>query len=219
MLRFGPYEPGTETDAVGFATRERPGGAGPHVEICMITTADGLTAVGNQSAPLGGPEDQAILRAWRMACDIVLVGAGTVRKEGYGLPSRTDLRIAVVTESCDLDWEMPLFSSGRGIVVTSLDAPQVPVESVRAGTGSVDLAGAISRLGARVVHVEGGPTLNAALLGADLVDAINLTFSPKLAGPHPGDPISTAFAGPRRFRLADAARDGDFVFTRYERTR
>lgn len=223
VQRFGPYQPGAETDAPGFATRERAPKAGPHVEICMITTTDGVTAVGNQSAPLGGPEDQAILRAWRQRCDIVLVGAGTVRKEGYGLPGRADLRIAVVTETCSLDWSEPLFASGRGIVATSLDAPDVPVPSLRAGTGAVDLAGIIgllrTEMGASVVHVEGGPMLNAALLGADLVDAINLTFSPRLAGPHAGDPIVTAFAGPRTFALVDAARDGDFVFTRYERTR
>lgn len=221
VQRFGPFQPGTATDAPGFATCDRAPKAGPHVEICMITTTDGVTAVGDQSAPLGGPEDQAILRAWRQNCDIVLVGAGTVRKEGYGLPGRADLRIAVVTESCNLDWSVPLFASGRGLVATSLGAPQVPVQSLRAGTGSVDLAGIIdllhTELGASVVHVEGGPTLNAALIGAGLVDAINLTFSPRLAGPHSGDPIVTAFAGPGTFRLVDAARDGDFVFTRYER--
>ncbi|MGA1363080.1 MAG: dihydrofolate reductase family protein [Ilumatobacteraceae bacterium] len=223
MQRFGPLQPGTVTDAMGFATRERAQRPGAHVEICMITTTDGVTAVGNQSAPLGGPEDQAILRAWRQNCDIVLVGAGTVRKEGYGLPGRPDLQIAVVTESCSLDWTVPLFASGRGIIATSHGAPQVPVRSLRAGDGAVDLSGIIrlihDDLGASVVHVEGGPTLNAALLGADLVDAINLTFSPRLAGPHGGDPIVTAFAGPRGFALVDAARDGDFVFTRYERAR
>jgi riboflavin biosynthesis pyrimidine reductase len=185
----------------------------------MITTLDGLTDVGGQSAPLGGPEDQAILRAWRQQCDMVLVGAGTVRKEGYGPPSRSDLRIAVVTRSCDLDFSEPLFTSGRGIVATAHDAPAVPVESVRAGQGSVDLPGIISALGVRVLHVEGGPHLNASLLAADLVDAINLTFSPRLAGPHGSEPIATAMPAARGFQLVDAARDGDFVFTRYERVR
>jgi riboflavin biosynthesis pyrimidine reductase len=104
-------------------------------------------------------------------------------------------------------------------VVTSLDAPDVPVESVRAGTGEVDLRAAVAMLGARVVHVEGGPALNASLLEADLVDAVNLTFSPRLGGAHTTDAIATAFAGPRRFVLVDSVRDGDFVFARYERAR
>lgn len=219
MQRLGPLSPGTQVDADGFAARERPDTGAPHVEICMITTPDGATSLDGRSGPLGGTADQLMLRAWRRACDIVLVGAGTARAEKYGPPSREGLRIAVVTRSCGLDWSSPLFASGRGIVVTALDAPDVPVESVRAGTGEVDLRAAVDMLGARVVHVEGGPALNASLLEADLVDAVNLTFSPRLSGAHTTDAIATAFAGPRRFVLVDSARDGDFVFARYERAR
>ena len=185
----------------------------------MITTPDGATAVDNKSAGLGGPADQAMLRAWRSACDVILVGAGTVRAEGYGLPSRTDLRIAVVTNSCDLDFTIPLFASGRGFLVTTTDAPEVQVETLRVGTGRVDLRGAIAALSAEVIHVEGGPALNAALLTEDLVDAVNLTFSPKLAGAHHSDPIATTVPHPTRFALVDAAREDDFVFARYERVR
>ena len=219
MQRLGPLSPGTEVDADGFAARERTGPGAPHVEICMIATPDGATSLDGRSGPLGGTADQQMLRAWRRACDIVLVGAGTARAEKYGPPSREDLRIAVVTRSCGLDWSSPLFASGRGLVVTTLDAPGIPVESVRAGTGEVDLGAAIGLLGAGVVHVEGGPALNASLLEADLVDAVNLTFSPRLGGAHSTDAIATAFAGPRRFVLVDSARDGDFVFARYERAR
>lgn len=219
MQRFGPKAPGTETDAVGFATRERPPQGRPHVEICMITTADGATSLNDTSGPLGGPADQAMLRAWRQMCDIVLVGAGTVRAEGYGLPSREDLNIAVVTATCNIDPSIPLFASGRGFLATSVDAPESPVASVRAGTGSVDLAGIINQLGANVIHVEGGPRLNASLLDADLVDAINLTFSNRLAGKHHSDPVATSTHDATRFSLVDAARDGDFVFARYERKR
>lgn len=183
----------------------------------MITTPDGATAVDTKSAGLGGPADQAMLRAWRSACDVILVGAGTVRAEGYGLPSRPDLRIAVVSRSCDIDFTIPLFSSGRGFVVTTEDAPDIPVESVRAGRGTIDFARAMEALDSRVIHVEGGPTLNSALMQADLVDAVNLTFSPRLAGPHHSDAIATAMNGPRTFALVDAAREGDFVFARYER--
>ena len=212
-------DPGTETDASGFATRVRPNTGRAHVEICMITTPDGATSLNNTSGPLGGPADQAMLRAWRQMCDVILVGAGTVRAEGYGLPSRADLNIAVVTASCNVDPAIPLFASGRGFLATSLDAPDTPIASVRAGKGSVDLAGIIDQLDARIIHVEGGPRLNASLLDAGLVDAINLTFSHRLAGHHHSDPIATATRDTTRFTLVDAARDGDFVFVRYERTR
>lgn len=211
--------PGTEIDALGFATRRRAPRDTPYVEICMITTPDGATSLNNRSGPLGGPADQAMLRAWRQTCDIVMVGAGTVRAEGYGLPSRADLNIAVVTGTCNVDPTIELFASGRGFLATATDAPQSSVASVRAGTGAVDLAGIIGQLDARVIHVEGGPRLNASLLDAGLVDAINLTFSHRLAGLHHSDPVATATRNSTRFALVDAARDGDFVFARYERRR
>lgn len=185
----------------------------------MITTPDGETSVSGRSAPLGGPADQAMLRAWRSQCGVTMVGAGTVRAEGYGVPSRPDLRVAVVTASCDIDPELPLFASGRGFLVTTTDAPQTSIETLRCGTGRVDLPAAIASLGHAVIHVEGGPSLNAALLALDLVDAINLTFSRRLAGAHSGDPIATPFPTARRFRLVDAATEDGFVFARYERDR
>ena len=222
MLRTGPLSPGTEVSPQEFVTRQRNGN-GPWVEICMITTPDGATSHDGRSAPLGGPADQAMLRAWRSACGVVMVGAGTVRAEGYGLPSRPDLRVAVVTKSCNVDAGLPLFASGRGYLVTTTDAPYTPVETVRCGTGEIDFHAAISELAARsdngIIHVEGGPTLNAALLDLDLVDAINLTFSHRLAGPHSGDAIATATRSQRRFVIADAAIQDGFVFVRYERAR
>lgn len=164
-----------------------------------------------------------MLRAWRSVCGVIMVGAGTVRTEGYGLPSRSDLRVAVVSRTCEIDPDMALFSSGRGFLITTTDAPESPIETLRCGTGAVDLRAAVAGLGAmfgnRVIHVEGGPTLNAALLAEDLVDAINLTFSHRLAGHHGGDPIATSFAPPRRFSIADVATEDGFVFVRYERSR
>lgn len=200
--------------------RERTGN-GPWVEICMITTPDGATSHEGRSAPLGGPADQAMLKAWRSACGIIMVGAGTVRAEGYGLPSRQDLQVGVVTRTCAVDANLPLFASGRGLLVTTADAPQSPIRTVRHGHGTVDLRAAVDELAtissSPVIHVEGGPTLNAALLDEGLVDAINLTFSHRLAGDHSGDPISTATRTPHGFVLADAATQDGFVFARYER--
>ena len=189
----------------------------------MITTPDGATSQSGRSAPLGGPADLAMMLAWRSRSDLVLVGAGTAREEGYGIPNQPGLRIAVVTRSCNLDPTMPLFASGRGFLVTTRDAPQSPIETLRCGTGKVDLREAILELGrvraGAVIHVEGGPSLNASLLADDLVDAVNLTFSRRLAGPHAGDPIATGFSPSRRFSIADVATQDGFVFVRYERVR
>lgn len=182
----------------------------------MITTLDGAIDVDGRSGPLGGPADQARLVALRERASVVLVGAGTVRAERYGPPSRADLTIGVVTASATLDYTSPLFASGQGFVVTTEDAPEVPVASVRAGRGRIDFTSVITRLPAGIVHVEGGPMLNAALLEADLVDALNLTISPHLVGAR-GPSLSLPPHPARRFRLVDISHVDQFAFVRYER--
>ena len=152
------------------------------VELCMISTPDGVTDVAGRSGPLGGPTDRDVLLALRANADVVLVGAGTVRAEQYRAPSASPLPIVVVTRSCQLDFDSSLFTSGWGMLATTVDAPPTSVRTFRAGEGDVDLSLIIQQLrnelNARVIHVEGGPDLNTSLLQADLVDAINLTISP-----------------------------------------
>jgi len=186
------------------------------VEICMISTPDGVIDVEGRSRPLGGPADQARLIALRGAAAVVMVGAGTARTENYGPPSKAGLRIAVVTKTCALDFSSPLFSSGAGLVATTMSAPALNVETVRAGDTSVDMAGIIAQLPHGVVHVEGGPMLNAALFDADCVDAINLTMSPRIGG-FRGPSLSQAPHALRHFTCVSLTTDSDFVFARYEK--
>ena len=187
------------------------------VEVCMITTPDGAIDVQGRSRPLGGPADQARLLQLRAAAAVVLVGAGTARLENYGPPSAPGLRIGVVTLSCALNFDSPLFTSGAGFVVTTTDAPPVPVDSIRAGVGTIDFVSVIQQLPEGIVHVEGGPQLNAALLDADLVDALNITVSPKLVGAR-GPSLSVAPHTLRRFALASVEQRDNFAFVRYVRS-
>jgi riboflavin biosynthesis pyrimidine reductase len=184
----------------------------------MISTPDGEVDVAGRSGPLGGPADQARLLALRKRASVVLVGAGTVRAEKYRAPSRTNLPIAVVTRTCDVDFASSLFTSGAGIIVTTLSAPEVPVPSLRAGTTEVDLRAIVQQLPNGIVHVEGGPSLNAALLREDLVDAINFTFSPHIGGRR-GPSFTTPTNVLHRFRLTEFETPDSFVFARYERIR
>ncbi len=188
------------------------------IEVCMVTTPDAWTEVDGRSAPLGGPEDQEMFLAWRRDSDLVLVGAGTVRAEGYGPPSRSGLRVAVVSASADVDPRSPLFASGAGLLLTTLDAPPVDVETLRAGIGSVDLALGLGMLGELIIQVEGGPRLNASLLATDLVDAVNISLSPILTGAD-GRSWVDGPTPPRGFALEMLARAGGQVFARYSRLR
>ncbi len=183
----------------------------------MIAGADGATAVEGRSGGLSSPTDTAMLLALRRRAGIVLVGAATVRAEGYGPPSRAGLRIGVVSSRGEgLDFASPLFTSGAGFVVTTTDAPELPVETVRSGVrGHVDLVGAVAQLDVGIISVEGGARLNAALLDAGLVDEINLTTSPNVVGGDSSRLTAGAREQPLRLELAHLAEHDGFLFARY----
>ena len=87
--------------------------------------------------------------------------------------------------------------------------------------GGVDLAAGLRALraehGVASVLCEGGPTLNAALLAAGLVDELSLTLSPRLAGG--SDPLSIiggiALGEPRGLTLRSVHEADGMLFLRY----
>jgi riboflavin biosynthesis pyrimidine reductase len=188
----------------------------PAVRLNMIASLDGAATVDGLSGGLGGSADHRVFAALRALADVVLVAAGTVRAERYG-PSKVPL--AIVTRSCALDLDAPLFAEGaRVIVLTVATAPPKAVAAARqvadvlvAGEQTVDLHVALQLLGAagyRSVLAEGGPSLNAQLAAADLIDELCLTIAPYLLG---GD-SRRILAGPRvnmnRFALHTVCEDG-----------
>jgi riboflavin biosynthesis pyrimidine reductase len=210
-------------DAVDLATeytdaRRRRRDGRPWVLVNMISSLDGAVAINERSGGLGGPADRQVFGVLRGLADLVLVGAGTARAERYGPPARAGLRIAVVTRSADLDWSSPLFTSGAGFVITTEDAPAVPVDSVRAGHGSVDLAGAVGQLSADVVLCEGGPSLNGDLVTEGVVDEWCITLSPMLVGGSAGRAARSAVAQPTGYELVHVLEEDGFLFVRAVRT-
>jgi riboflavin biosynthesis pyrimidine reductase len=190
----------------------------PWVEICMVASIDGATTVDGTSGGLSSATDHELLLSLRLMADVVVVGAATARAEGYGPPRKAGLRVGVVTSSGrGLDWDSALFTSGAGFLITTIDAPEVPVDTVRAGYGTVDLRSALDQLGVGFVHGEGGGRLNGSLLEADLVDEVNLTISPHLAGGDSGRITVEASSALRRFQLAQVLEEDGFVFCRYVR--
>jgi riboflavin biosynthesis pyrimidine reductase len=216
----------------------------PAIRLNMIASVDGATAVAGVSGPLGGSGDRRVYLTLRALADMILVAAGTMRAERYGPvalpPHLLDARrqrglgpvppIAVVSRSCQLDWESPFFTTAaaRPIVVTVEEAPaeararaaQV-AEVLVAGERDVDLAlalAALGRMGARTVLAEGGPTLNGQLAATGLLDEICLTISPLLAA---GDARRIAsgppLADPPWLRLRSLCEEDDFLFLRYRR--
>jgi len=186
--------------------------------MCMVASLDGSTVVDGRSTALSSPADRDVLLGLRAVADVVLVGAETVRREGYGPPSKAGLRVGVVSRTGRVDTSAPLFTSGAGFLVLPEDAPPVDAPSVRAGRGGVDLTLALSMIDGTFVQLEGGARLNAAMLDADVVDEVNLTVTPAAVG---GTGPRLADGAPnmdRRFTLAQVCEDDGFLFLRYRRT-
>lgn len=225
----------------------RPGTADrPWVAVNMVTSLDGATAVSGASAGLSHPTDKVVFRTLRSLADVILVGAGTWRAEGYRPPRTSEAdqawrveqgrpahpRIAVVSGRLELDLDLPFFTETptRPIVVTAAgsdagrrDALAAVADVVIAGTDDVDIGDALAQIGAtgaRVVVCEGGPTLNAALLASSRIDEFCLTLAPLLAG-GTSDRAITAPTGeiPQDLRLERVLEDDGFLVLRYVRDR
>ena len=221
MLLPEPAE-ATVDELYGVA-RPRPADR-PWVGVVMITSLDGSTAVAGRSGGLGNATDAAILGALRRAADVVIVGAGTARAEGYGAPRQAGLRIGVVTSSGRVDPASELFTSGAGFLVAPVDGPSLPagIDVVRAGRGEVDLGLAVRRLGDVIddpglVQAEGGPQLNGRLLASGCVDELDLTLAPAIVG----GAGSRAFVGAPEalacYDLAHLGTDGGYLYGRWVR--
>ena len=198
----------------------------PWLGLCMVASIDGSTVVGGNSGRLSSATDGAVLAQLRQLADVILVGATTVRHEGYGPPRKPGQRIGVVTNSGSIDFTSELFTTGAGFVVTSEDSDfAIPddVEVVRAGHKHVEFDQIIERLGVlipgcKVVQAEGGASLNGALLDAGVIDEINLTTSPATFGGDGPRLAVGAQARTARFDVAQLAIDDEsFVYTRWLR--
>jgi riboflavin biosynthesis pyrimidine reductase len=198
--------------------RPRPDGR-PWLGVCMVASIDGSTVVHSNSRSLSSKTDQEVLLTLRDLADVLIVGAATVRIEGYGPPRKRGQRVGVVSRRGDVDASSALFTSGAGFLILPEDAPPTSVDAVRAGIGEVDFARALGQLDANFVQAEGGALLNGALSAADVIDELNLTISPQLAGGDGPRVTSGAAQVSRKMRLAHVLEDEGFLFTRYLRAR
>ncbi len=158
----------------------------PFVALNMVTSADGRAAVVGRTSPLSSPSDRAMFHGLRERVDCVMVGAGTVRAEGYGnMIKDADARARRATLGLDPE---PV----AAVVSRSGD---VPLEGAVVGDDPAELLGALKAdHGVCSVLCEGGPMLNRHLLAQGLVDELFLTISAQLVGG--GDPLTMVRGAP-----------------------
>lgn len=215
-----PARPITVAEACA-ADRPAHAAGRPWVALCMVASMDGSTTLGGASAGLSSDTDREMLLTLRTLADVIIVGAGTVRAEDYGVPKKPGQRIGVISHSGKVDPSSRLFTSGAGFLILPEDAPPTSIESVRAGVGELDLAAALLQLPGSPVFVqaEGGPSINGALAAADLIDELNLTTSPQFVGGDGKRITADMQAVGQPYDLVQLCEDDGFLFSRYVRHR
>jgi riboflavin-specific deaminase-like protein len=236
--------PGADTDPLAvYAVDRPPVPQRPWVFANMVGGLDGSAAHGGRVGALSGPTDRSLFVLLRSFADAVVVGAGTVRAEGYGpvrLPDELTRRrldegreavppIVVVSRSLRFDWSSRLFSPdvpAQTIVVTAEAAGQEAIAEARAharvilaGGERVDLPAALGELramGVGALLTEGGPTLLGELIHGALLDELCLTISPLVGG----DPLPIVVSPPAAdalvaFALASVLEEDGHLFLRY----
>ncbi|MER5195377.1 pyrimidine reductase family protein [Streptomyces sp. NPDC002755] len=218
----------------------------PWLRANMVSTLDGAAQHDGRSQPISTATDMRIFGTLRGLADVVVVGAETVRLEGYrpararaGFAGRREAAgqgpapaVAVVTASLDLDFSLPLFTSPLvpTLILTGAAAAPDRVAAAEKAGARVVIAGdgagvepdravrALAELGHTRLLTEGGPRLLGQFVAAGVLDELCLTVSPMLAV---GDAQRIAggpsVAVPRRFALVSLLEEEGFLFGRYQR--
>ncbi len=221
----------------------------PYVLLNMVMSVDGKVVIEETEQGIGSAVDQRLMRELRVNADVVLNGAETLRTSGSsprlgGIAELEQLRrergqsrfpmVATISGSGELPLDRIFFTAddfGAVIYLASsapaarrlaIEATGRQVVTVPAGN---EVPGMLrhmrTELGARVLLLEGGPTLNAAFFRADAVDEIFLTVGPVVVGgsenktPVEGSPYGRETAP--RLRLVSAIPHDETgeVFLRY----
>lgn len=220
--------------------------SGRHVRANFVASVDGSATVDGLSGKLGAPADKRVFDLLRRLCDVVVVGAGTVRAEGYGAMAldadavawrvangRSEHpRFAIVSASLNLDPKGDLFAGApvRPLILTSRAADasrraelaQV-AEVVDCGEVLVSAARIVNELVHRelpIILCEGGPMLLGTFIEEDALDDLCLTVSPTLEGGAGPRIASGGYrGGVRPMHLEHVLLSGSMMLTRYTRDR
>ncbi|BDZ50776.1 hypothetical protein GCM10025867_30170 [Frondihabitans sucicola] len=170
----------------------------PWLRINLIAAVSGDAAGSDgTSESLSNPADRAILRAIRDVADAVVVGAASVRAEGYRVPLTA--KLVVVTSSGDLSGHRILPDRADRVIVVCPAAAVARVEEslgdslcglatvvvvpdVEGRIAPRSIVEALRDRGLDSLICEGGPSLAGQFLHDRLVDELCLSTSPVVIG-------------------------------------
>lgn len=243
----GPLSDDDLVDLYRHSPADRPGRV--RMRTNFVSTLDGsIVGPDGRSGSINTPSDHRVFALHRALSDVIMVGAGTVRAEGYRAVDLADWQREIRAAEGLSAFPLLLIISGSGNVNPSVarpvSGPGGPVVIITSATATgplaalraagvevieqpgreIDLVSATTLLAERGltrVMCEGGPRLHRDLLAADLVDELSLTLAPTVVG---GDGSRTTAGSmipePRRFLLHHAIYDDEdaTLLTHYRRT-
>ena len=227
----------------------RMGDGRPNVTLKLAVSADGkVGAAGRKPLALTGAETRARVHLLRAQSDAIMVGVGTVLADDPFLTCRLpgmekDSPVRIVLDSAlRLPPSSRLAQTARQTPVWAVcgaDAPRAAEQALLAHgvevlrvemsrpeqkAGRLDLAAVLKLIAGRGITrlmVEGGPTVAASLVAADLVDEAILFRSPTSVGAAGIDALEglplTALTQSPRLKAVAAAPIGDDVCDVYGR--
>jgi RibD C-terminal domain len=138
-----------------------PRGDRPFLAVNFVATADGRATVAGRTSPISNRADSELFHTLRTRFDAVMVGAQTVRVEGYGPMAQTAI---LVSRSLDVPPDVGLLAApgNRVLVLTPSPGGELPATVADVSyLREPDLATAMRRLraehGIDSVLCEGGP--------------------------------------------------------------
>jgi riboflavin biosynthesis pyrimidine reductase len=200
-----------------------PGGAPdgrPYLLVNMIATADGRATIAGRTGPIANRADYELFHALRTRVDAVMVGAETVRVEGYGPMEALGV---LVTRTARVPGDVGLLAAPENRIVVLTPSADAALPECAASVTYVrdSLEAGVRTLahdhGVRSVLCEGGPALLGDLVRARLVDELHLVVAPKLAaGPDPLTILAgAALDPPAELSLLSVHESGGYLFLRY----
>jgi diaminohydroxyphosphoribosylaminopyrimidine deaminase/5-amino-6-(5-phosphoribosylamino)uracil reductase len=214
----------------------------PHVLLKLAISADGKAgAAGRKPIAITGEAVRDRVHLLRAQRDAIMVGIGTALADDPMLTCRlpgmakdspvrvvldSELRLPLGSRLVQTAWETPLWVIGTPNAARSvqeaLQARGAEVLREGGGGGRLDLPAVLKLLAAKGITrlmIEGGPTLAAALIAADLVDEAYFFHSAAIVGSDGLDALDgPATAGlAKRLRRVISEPVGPDRLDRYER--
>lgn len=221
----------------------------PYTLLNMISSLDGKAVFGEPGSTwrLGSATDHALFQQLRRGCDGILAGAGLMAADDPPFPwpdeAERRLRVArglrpvplwiIVSGRASLPPDLRVFKGGCENVLVIADR-SAPAENLQALAGKAQILSfdgpeldwhevgrrLRSEHGIQRLYAIGGPTLNASMLEAQILDELFVTLSPKIQG---GSGMATMFEGKGfpegqwpQAKLLTIHGVGDELFLRYD---